>query len=263
MLLIRTCSRTRSVDNPAQCLLLLLTTWSLLSNSDACQDEYLSAQTFSEPADLVYKLWPDAARKGNVSLCASRCSVHTPNLSALRIFFNGHHFDYTPSQWGNYTTIACSITPLPPWIYFPSENSIWRSAAVTHNLIGRKIISNVKHSDARNSLPILDVIRSSDKRHSASKYCKWTLRQTTGVCYTRIYVLGAPSHFRTEYRHETAVVSREHRMKWVVVLGDGYQWPLPWECTFRYIQAKVVQLSDSSWYPNLSIFSFTATTHSV
>ena len=34
--------------------------------------------------------------------------------------------DYTPSQWGNYTTIACSITPLPPWIYFTSENSIWR-----------------------------------------------------------------------------------------------------------------------------------------
>ena len=43
-------------------------------------------------------------------------------------------------------------------------------AAVTHNLIGRKIISNVKHSDARNSLPILDVIRSSDKR---------TVRQST------------------------------------------------------------------------------------
>ena len=34
-------------------------------------------------------------------------------------------------------------------------------AAVTRNLIGRKIISNVKHADARNSLPILDVIRSS------------------------------------------------------------------------------------------------------
>ena len=106
-------------------------------------------------------------------------------------------------------------------------------AAVTHNLIGRKIISNVKHSDARNSLPISDVIRSSDKRHSASKYCKWTLRQTTGVCYTRIYVLGAPSHFPTEYRHEAAVVSRKHRMKWVVVLGDGDQWPLPWECTLH------------------------------
>ena len=27
-------------------------------------------------------------------------------------------------------------------------------AAVTRNLIGRKIISNVKHADARNSLPI-------------------------------------------------------------------------------------------------------------
>ena len=45
-------------------------------------------------------------------------------------------------------------------------------AAVTRNLIGRKIISNVKHADARNSLPILDVIRSSHKRHSASEYCK-------------------------------------------------------------------------------------------
>ena len=29
---------------------------------------------------------------------------------------------------GETTTIACSITPLPPWIYFTSENSIWRSA---------------------------------------------------------------------------------------------------------------------------------------
>ena len=45
-------------------------------------------------------------------------------------------------------------------------------AAVTRNLIGRKIIANVKHADARNSLPILDVIRSSHKRHSASEYCK-------------------------------------------------------------------------------------------
>ena len=45
-------------------------------------------------------------------------------------------------------------------------------AAVTRNLIGRKIISNVKHADARYSLPILDVIRSSDKRHSTSEYCK-------------------------------------------------------------------------------------------
>ena len=45
-------------------------------------------------------------------------------------------------------------------------------AAVTRYLIGRKIISNVKHADARNSLPILDVIRSSHKRNSASEYCE-------------------------------------------------------------------------------------------
>ena len=25
-------------------------------------------------------------------------------------------------------------------------------------------------------------------------------------------------------------ISREHRMKWVVILGDCYQWSLPWEC---------------------------------
>ena len=41
---------------------------------------------------------------------------------------SGYIGRHTPSQWGNYTTIACSITPLPPWIYFTSENSIWRSA---------------------------------------------------------------------------------------------------------------------------------------
>ena len=48
-----------------------------------------------------------------------------------------------------------------------------------------------------------------------------TVRQSTAneryvkrqVSYTGIYVLGAPSHFPTEYRHEAAVVSREHRMK--------------------------------------------------
>ena len=36
------------------------------------------------------------------------------------------------------------------------------------------------------------------------------LRQTTRC---PLYVLGAPSHFRMEYRHEAAVVSREHMMK--------------------------------------------------
>ena len=28
-----------------------------------------------------------------------------------------------------------------------------------------------------------------------------------------LYVLGAPSHFPTDYRHEAAVVTREHRIK--------------------------------------------------
>ena len=140
---------------------------------------------------------------------------------------------YTPSQRGNYHHSMFHNPTAAVNLFHVGKQYLTfckAEAAVTHNLIGRKLISNVKHSDARNSLPILDVIRSSDKRHSASKYCKWTLRQTTGVCYTPIYVLGAPSHFPTEYRHEAAVVSREHRMKWVVVLGDGYQWPLPWEC---------------------------------
>ena len=140
---------------------------------------------------------------------------------------------YTPSQRGNYHHSMFHNPTAAVNLFHVGKQylTFWKAeAAVTHNLIGRKIISNVKHSDARNSLPILDVIRSSDKRHSASKYCKWRLRQTTGVSYTRIYVLGAPSHFPTEYRHQAAVVSREHRMKWVVVLGASYQWPLSWEC---------------------------------
>ena len=145
------------------------------------------------------------------------------------------HFLYTPSQRGNYHHCMFHNPTAAVNLFHVGKQYLTfckAEAAVTHNLIGRKIISNVKHSDARKSLPILDVIRSSHKRHSASEYCKWTLRQTTGVSYTRIYVLGAPSHFPTEYRPEAAVVSWEHRMKWVVILGGCYQWPLPWECTF-------------------------------
>ena len=70
-------------------------------------------------------------------------------------------------------------------------------ASVTRNLIGGKIISNVKRNDTRNSLHtvafvdwtknILNVIRCSHKRlnaHSTSEYYRSTLRQTTGVRYT-------------------------------------------------------------------------------
>ena len=104
--------------------------------------------------------------------------------------------------------------------------------AVTRNLIGRKIISNVKPSDTRNSLGtvafVSDVVPSSHKRQTC--VCTAAERYVKHRC--PLYVLGAPSHFPTEYRHEAAVVSREHRMKRVVQLRDGYQWPLPWECNF-------------------------------
>ena len=116
-------------------------------------------------------------------------------------------FSYTPLQRGNYHHSMFRNPTAAVNLFHVGKQYLTfckAEAAVTHNLIGRKITFNVKHADARNSLPILDVIRSSNKHHSASKYCKWTLRQTTGVCYTRIYVLGAPSHFPTEYRHEAA-----------------------------------------------------------
>ena len=87
-------------------------------------------------------------------------------------------------------------------------------AAVTHNLIGRKIISNVKHPDARNSLPIF-------RRHTLKSQTQQCVRvpqmnatsNDRCLLYAYIYVVGAPSHFPTEYRHEAAVVSRKHRMK--------------------------------------------------
>ena len=49
------------------------------------------------------------------------------SLSTILYMCQPHSTQYTPSQRET-TTIACSITPLPPWIYFTSENSIWRSA---------------------------------------------------------------------------------------------------------------------------------------
>ena len=63
---------------------------------------------------------------------------------------------------------------------------------------------------------ILNVIRSSHKRQSTANE-RYVKRQVS------VIRAGAPSHFPTEYRHEAAVVSREHIMKSVVLLGDGYQ----------------------------------------
>ena len=107
--------------------------------------------------------------------------------------------EYTPSQWGNNHHSMFHNPTAAVNLFHVGKQYLTlckAEAAVTRNLIGRKIISNVKHADARNSLPILDVIRSSHKRHSESTANK----RTSDRCLLYIYVLGAPSHFPTEYR---------------------------------------------------------------
>ena len=69
---------------------------------------------------------------------------------------------YTPSQWGNYHHSMFDNPTATVNLFHVGKQYLTfckAEAAVTRNLIGRKITSNVKHSDARNSLPILDVIR--------------------------------------------------------------------------------------------------------
>ena len=82
---------------------------------------------------------------------------------------------YTPSQRGNYHHNMFHNPTAAVNLFHVGKQYLTlckAKAAVTRNLIGRKIISNVKHEDSRNSLPILDVIRSNHKRHSVSEYCK-------------------------------------------------------------------------------------------
>ena len=89
--------------------------------------------------------------------------------------FELHTFLYTPSQQGNYHHSMFHSPTAAVNLFHVGKQYLTlckAEAAVTRNLIGRKTISNVKHADARNSLPILDVTRSSHKRHSASEYCK-------------------------------------------------------------------------------------------
>ena len=84
-------------------------------------------------------------------------------------------FMYTPSQRGNYHHSMFHNPTAAVNLFHVGKQYLTlckAKAAVTRHLIGKKIISNVKHADARNSLPILDVKRSSHKRHSASEYCK-------------------------------------------------------------------------------------------
>ena len=99
----------------------------------------------------------------------SRCFVYVhfqshnaPNLPPLHISETGYYsMFHNPTAAVNLFHVGKQYLTLRK-----------AEAAVTRNLIGRKIISNVKHADARNSLSILDVIRSSHMRHSASEYCK-------------------------------------------------------------------------------------------
>ena len=106
-------------------------------------------------------------------LCPSqRHKINSPTLYSQ---ITGKYASvYTPSQRGNYHHSMLNPTAAVNLFHVGKQylTLCKAEAAVTRNLIGRKIISNVKHADARNSLPILDVIRSSHKRHSASEYCK-------------------------------------------------------------------------------------------
>ena len=49
-------------------------------------------------------------------LSLEKVNAERKTIIALKKDNNNTIYDqsYTPSQWGNYTTIACSITPLPP-----------------------------------------------------------------------------------------------------------------------------------------------------
>ena len=115
---------------------------------------------------IVIVIYADAIWRGNWLVISYVCSC-----TVTRKYIAW----YTPSQRGNYHHSMFHNPTAAVNLFHVGKQYLTlckAEAAVTRNLIGRKIISNVKHADARNSLPILDVIRSSHKRHSASEYCK-------------------------------------------------------------------------------------------
>ena len=104
-------------------------------------------------------LFPEHDTHAEIQLCV------TTQLRSMSRFIK-HASVYTPSQRGNYHHCMFHNPTAAVNLFHVGKQYLTlckAKAAVTHNLIGRKIISNVKHSDARNSLPILDVIRSSHK----------------------------------------------------------------------------------------------------
>ena len=98
---------------------------------DECQDECLSAQHFLkvQPADLVYKLWPDAARKGNISLSTSRCSVHTPSLSAFEDFFQRPPFPYTQAKVLQLSDSSC-YSNFSIFSFTVTTHSVWQASSI-------------------------------------------------------------------------------------------------------------------------------------
>ena len=77
---------------------------------------------------------------------------------------SAHFQTYTPSQGEHYHRSMFHNPTAAVNLFHVGKQYLTlckAEAAVTRNLIGRKIISSVKRSDARNSLPMLDVIRSS------------------------------------------------------------------------------------------------------
>ena len=117
---------------------------------------------------------------------------------------------YTPSQRGNYHHSMFHNPTAAVNLFHVGKQYLTfckAEAAVTHNLIGRKIISNVKHSDARNSLPILDVIRSSDKRtvRQSSANERYVKRQVSVI---RVYTCSE--------RHLTFLRNIDTRRQWSV-----------------------------------------------
>ena len=119
---------------------------------------------------------------------------------------------YTPSQRGNYHHSMFHNPTAAVNLFHVGKQYLTfckAEAAVTRNLIGRKISSNVKHSDARYSLPILDVRRSSHKRHSASRQSTANERYVKPqVSVTRVYTCSE--------RHLTFRRNIDTRRQWSV-----------------------------------------------
>ena len=146
--------------------------------------------------------------------------------------------------------MVCPITPLPLWIYLPSEKEYMTfskaKTIATQNLIGRKIVWNVKHAHTYDWVPMIVFVTVNwiGQKHFKCHMCT---SQTT--CHIEVlqmnptsnircwlYVFWEPPNFPMEYKHEAEVVNWESRMKGVILLGDGYQWPLPWECKLQWLQ---------------------------